>query len=431
MNVPGTLRDLVQAVATGRDTPPSVATRRGRSARRFAALRSALPVLTPIVALLLALAAYASLEPYHVGVPVKLIMAVLSALPLVLVRDRSLVAWRVAWLTAVISGFRYLYESGIFWPANPVAILVFLFVLIVVGYRQPSGVVFWVWLLSVTVVWMFTGTSRVPVVGPCSLPGRPCVGPSNSGAAIGGTLLITFLLLLGHLARRWAQARTHLAAEQERGAVLTERARIAREMHDVVAHHMSLIAVRAETAQYRLSELPETARDEFTEISKASREALTEMRRLLGVLRSEGERAPVAPQPGLADLSALVDTARAAGTPVELRVEGELTGIPVAADVSAYRIVQESLSNTARHAAGAPVVLLVRRGADDLLIQVRNGPGQAGPAAAPGEAGQGVLGMRERAAMLGGQLLAHPTGDGGFEVRAILPLCRADSGREA
>jgi signal transduction histidine kinase len=212
--------------------------------------------------------------------------------------------------------------------------------------------------------------------------------------------------------------------------VLTERARIARELHDVVAHHMSLIAVRAETAPYRLGELPEPARGEFAEISKASREALTEMRRLLGVLRSEGERAPVAPQPSLADLSTLVDGARAAGTPVEFKVEGELTGVPAAAELSAYRVVQESLSNAARHAAGAPVDLVLRRTAEELTVRVRNGPGpagaaasrRAGPADPASEPGQGIRGMRERVTMLGGHLSAHPTAEGGFEVRATLPL---------
>ncbi len=407
MRVPGPVRDLVRAVVTtGRDPKPPPRPPQGRLSRQIGRLRPFLSVLLPFVALLLTLSAYASLEDYHVGRFEKLIVAVLSTLPLVLVRDRSLWAWRVAWLATVISGTSHLYEVGTPWPANPVAVLVFLFVLFIVGYRHPPGVLFWVWLLSISLVWLFSS-------------------PSNT---VGGTLLVSVLLLAGYLLQRWARVRgtlaAELAAEQERGVVLTERARIARELHDVVAHHMSLIAVRAETAPYRLEELPESARGEFAEISKASREALTEMRRLLGVLRSEGEHPPVAPQPTLDKLSTLVDTARAAGTPVELRVEGDLAAVPVAAGVSAYRIVQESLSNAARHAAGAPVELWVRRTAEELFLRISNGPGAAGPARPDDAAGQGVRGMRERANMLGGQLSALPTGDGGFEVRATLPLGR-------
>jgi signal transduction histidine kinase len=404
MALPGTLHDLRRTIATGRDPGPRPEPLPGWFFRRLAVLRRYLPVLAPVGAFLLALAAVPALEPYHRSTVETLLIAVSSALPLVLVREHSLAAWRVGWLVTLLSGFWHLHEVYAPWPANPVAIVVFLFVLLVVGYRQPLGVLFWVWLLSDALIWMFSVRSN----------------------AAGATLLVTAVLLVGYLFRRWAQTRgtltAELAVEQERGVVLTERARIARELHDVVAHHMSLIAVRAETAPYRLGELPEPARGEFAEISKASREALTEMRRLLGVLRSEGERAPVAPQPGLADLSALVDGARAAGTPVEFQVEGELTDVPAAVELSAYRVVQESLSNAARHAAGAPVDLVLRRTADEMSVWVRNGPGPAGPANPLGEPGQGIRGMRERVIMLGGHLSAVPTGEGGFEVRAVLPL---------
>jgi signal transduction histidine kinase len=400
MNLPGSLRDFRHTAVTGRDPEPRAEQLPGRFFGWFAFLRRHLPVLAPTAALLLALAAVPALYPYRHSTPETLVVAVLSALPLLLVRENSLAAWRVGWLVTLLSGLTGLYEPAAPWPANPVAIIVFLFVLLVVGYRQRSGVLFWVWLLSISLIWAFSVRSNGP----------------------GATLLITAVLLVGYLFRRWAQTRGTLSAEQERGVVLTERARIARELHDVVAHHMSLIAVRAETAPYRLGELPEPARGEFAEISKASREALTEMRRLLGVLRSEGEQVLVAPQPGLADLSTLVDAARAAGTPVDLKVEGELAGVPAAADLSAYRIVQESLSNASRHAAGAPVELVLRRTAGELFLRISNGPGTAGPANPPGEPGQGVRGMRERVTMLGGQLSAYPTGDGGFEARATIPL---------
>jgi signal transduction histidine kinase len=188
----------------------------------------------------------------------------------------------------------------------------------------------------------------------------------------------------------------------------------------VVAHHMSMIAVRTETAPYRLGDLPENARAEFAEISQASREALTEMRRLLGVLRSDEPSPLTAPQPGLADLPELVASARAAGTEVTIDVDATLPELPAAVDVSAYRIVQEALTNAARHALGAPVRVVVGRSGGGLALSVRNGPGRV-----PGQdsgPGHGVRGMRERVAMLGGELRAGPDGDGGFEVSALLPL---------
>jgi signal transduction histidine kinase len=139
--------------------------------------------------------------------------------------------------------------------------------------------------------------------------------------------------------------------EQARRAVLEERARIARELHDVVAHHMSLIAVRAETAPYRLAGLPESVREEFGSLSGAAREALADMRRLLGVLRHD-QPAERAPQPQLADLPVLVETARQAGVPVELSAAPALDEVPAGVGVCAYRIVQESLSNASGHLTG-------------------------------------------------------------------------------
>ncbi len=160
-------------------------------------------------------------------------------------------------------------------------------------------------------------------------------------------------------AQRALAAQTERAEiEQARRAVLEERTRIARELHDVVAHHMSLIAVRAETAPYRLGDLPEPARAEFSSLSEVAREALTEMRRLLGVLRHD-QPAGLAPQPQLADLPALVDAARQAGVSVELSVPAALARCLPALRLCAYRIVQESLSNASQHAPGAAVTVSV------------------------------------------------------------------------
>ena len=162
--------------------------------------------------------------------------------------------------------------------------------------------------------------------------------------------------------------------ERARRAVLEERARIARELHDVVAHRLSLIAVRAETAPYRLADLPGPVRDEFGSLSGAAREALTDMRRLLGVLRDDRPSAR-APQPRLADVPVLVEAARRAGMPVEMSVPPVLEPVPSAVGICAYRIVQESLSNASRHAQGAAVTVSMDHRAGDVVLQVANGPG--------------------------------------------------------
>ncbi len=184
---------------------------------------------------------------------------------------------------------------------------------------------------------------------------------------------------------------------------------------------MSLIAVRAETAPYRLPDSSAEVRQEFRAVSAAAREALVDMRRLLGLLRGD-QAAERMPQP---DLAQLPDLVKEAGSSAELEVVGDLGSVPETVGVCAYRIVQESLSNARRHAVGAPVSVRVRRGALALEIAVDNGPHAAEPAAAlPGAAGagHGLMGMRERVALLGGEFSARTTPEGGFSVTARLPL---------
>ena len=219
---------------------------------------------------------------------------------------------------------------------------------------------------------------------------------------------------------------------------------------------MSLIAVRAETAPYRLAGLPEPVADEFGSLSEAARAALADMRRLLGVLRHD-QPAARAPQPQLSDLPTLIETARQAG--VALSAPPALGQVPSGVGVCAYRIVQESLSNASRHAPGAPVTVSVDHAASAVLLRVANGPagtsgttaddstdaasqtdadgtaaasrtdaasGTSQTAAASGHGpGQGLAGMRERVALLGGALTAGPSPDGGFIVSAVIPLGEA------
>jgi signal transduction histidine kinase len=204
--------------------------------------------------------------------------------------------------------------------------------------------------------------------------------------------------------------------------VLEERSRIARELHDVVAHHMSLIAVRAETAPYRLDGLPEPVAEEFGALSELARAALADMRRLLGVLRQD-QPAALAPQPRLAELPELVAATRRAGMPVELTVAAGLGEVPAGVGLCAYRIVQESLSNASQHAPGAAVTVTVGQADGAVRLRVANGPGQPpGPGDGEHRPGHGLIGMRERVALLGGSLSAGPAPGGGFVVSAVLPV---------
>jgi signal transduction histidine kinase len=194
---------------------------------------------------------------------------------------------------------------------------------------------------------------------------------------------------------------------------------------------MSLVAVRAETAPYRLTGLPDPVRAEFASLSDVAREALADMRRLLGVLRDD-QPAALAPQPRLADVPALVDAARQAGVSVDLSVPDTLDHVPSAVGVCAYRIVQESLSNASQHAPGAAVTVSVAMDPEtaSAVLQIVNGParvtkaGGATSARAGNEhrSGHGLAGMRERVALLGGSMSAGPAPDGGFVVSAVLPL---------
>jgi signal transduction histidine kinase len=208
-------------------------------------------------------------------------------------------------------------------------------------------------------------------------------------------------------------------------AALEERARIARELHDIVAHHVSGIAVQAETARLTTPGMPEEGQRRLEAIGATARDALVEMRRLVGVLRADGgEDSERAPQPGLDRLDELIAAAWAAGTYVRLTMQGNVAPLPPGVDLTAYRIVQEALTNTRQHAPGANVDVELRYDADALHLRVRdNGPG-------PGNGvveGHGLLGMRERVTMVGGSLQAGAAEGGGFVVEASLPVREQDA----
>ena len=270
------------------------------------------------------------------------------------------------------------------------------------------------------------GLSVLPLLGNQLRQGVPVPLPLTVSLILGALALGDQVSIRRRTEVALAAEADQRRREQARRAVLEERSRIARELHDVVAHHMSMVAVQAETAPYRIPDLPEAGKRDFAAIGATAREALTEMRRLLGVLRSEREVAELTPQPGLADLGELVEVAKGAGLPVHLRVDTGGAQLPAGVELSAYRIVQEALSNAGQHAqAVGSVEVSVVAEAGRLLVSVTD-DGRAG-AGATVATGHGLLGMSERVAMLGGTLRAGPLPGGGFQVAAELPI---DPGKE-
>jgi signal transduction histidine kinase len=224
--------------------------------------------------------------------------------------------------------------------------------------------------------------------------------------------------------REWVLERLTVDLEREReekarAAVAEERVRIARELHDVVAHAISVIVLQARGGRRSLARDPEETREALDTIETTGSAALAEMRRLLGMLRRDEEEIALAPQPNLRHLEALAAQVREAGLDVELSVEGEPVELPPGVDLSAYRIVQEALTNVLKHAGPATARVVIRYGDDDLELEIAD----TGVGKSAGEAeGHGLVGMRERVSLYGGKVEAGPRDVGGFTVRARLPL---------
>jgi signal transduction histidine kinase len=219
--------------------------------------------------------------------------------------------------------------------------------------------------------------------------------------------------------RQSADIAAHNSALQRQAeqAAAAERARIARELHDIVAHHLSVVVLQAAGARASSKQ----AGPVLEKIENSARHALDDTRRLLGVLRDTGEDSGLAPQPGISELAALADTVRAGGLPLTLVIDGDPAGLPAAVDVSVYRIVQEALTNVLRHAGPARADVTIGCVKDAVTIEVTdNGTGI--PARQVPAGGHGLAGMRERVAVFGGELCAGPRSGGGFTVRARLPL---------
>ena len=239
----------------------------------------------------------------------------------------------------------------------------------------------------------------------------------GGGAWLGGYAVRSGRLVAVRLEHRAERAEAMSAAERAR-AVAEERARIAREMHDVVAHTMSVVVVQTGAARQVLRSQPERSERMLRSVETTSREALSEMRRLLGLLRSDAEGLGVAPQPGLAQLDDLVARARDSGLELSVERVGDARALPAGVDLAAYRIAQEAITNAIKHGE-SPASLALRYRTGDLEIELRNAVGER--SGDGGGAGHGLIGIRERAILYGGTLEAGREG-GGFRVRARLPL---------
>ncbi|WP_157245229.1 sensor histidine kinase [Nonomuraea typhae] len=416
---PALVRPLKLALFTGTADPAPLAGRRLRYAApeavfpfTFDAVRLADAILALVIYLTTSSDLWARLEERGITQPPQLpfiLTTLCYSLP-VLVRDRwPMAAWRLAigllpvalYLDRWIDGFS---PQGITytWPM----ITMYVLVLYTVASRTEMPVAVATWVVSI----VFLASINVYVL------------------AVGG-IIFAVPIVLGYNVRARRQAAVKLAEEEKlKGAaegaqaVLEERARIARELHDVVAHHMSVIAIQAEAVPLKARGNAKQLEEGLAEIRALSLEAIAQLRQVLGVLRDADGRKETAPQPDLERVNELVANARAAGLAVLFRRSGTTEGVPQAVALSAYRIVQESLSNVMRHAPGATVSLEVARTGSELVVRVANGPSKH-PVARPAakSAGHGLVGMRERVEMLSGSLEAGPIDDG-FEVVARLPV---------
>ncbi|MGW1145507.1 sensor histidine kinase [Streptomyces sp. NPDC002454] len=381
-------------------------------------------------ALVVALAGFTffagSVSAYGVSEPAALVMGALPALAVLFTLVRPVLAFFLS-LASVpvlmgISGF-----TGAAWPWTGAGFFAHLVVMAVVTARTRPRTGLWMWIVTT-------------VFGTLATSGDGRGDSSDAGTMVFVSGMLVLLLTVWHVRREARQKvevaqqevaaeRTVTAAERDRRTLLEERTTIARELHDVVAHHMSVVAIQAEAAPYRVENPPPELEQAFATIRENAVAALTELRRVLGVVRAEDYEAPDAPQPTLADLDALITNVRETGLEVTQAVTGAVRELPPGVELSAYRIVQEALSNTLRHAPGAAARVEVGYVLGGLGLRVVNGPARGLVKPSPG-AGHGITGMRERVAMLDGQMTAGEQPDGGYEVAVFLPVPAAAGAKE-
>ncbi|MCH0542042.1 sensor histidine kinase [Streptomyces sp. MUM 203J] len=381
-----------------------------------------------LIASLLPVTVVTLVESYGLNGGIAGVLATAQTAPLLMAVTRPLQAWWIVFTADVAGAVAMMNPGGppgadpsdnpaaMPWPWTPMVIIGYVALMVAVGLREHRRT-----LLS---VWVVTGGVGF---GFALVPGH---GGENTHVVLfllsGVTLLITGMLReRSDAQRRLVEQETISEAERARRTLLEERARIARELHDVVAHHMSVITVQADSAPYRIEGIPPAAREEFTAIAASARESLAEMRRLLSVLRSERAGGEREPQPGIDRLPHLVEATIRAGVPVQLSLAEELGRMSPAVELSAYRMVQEALANVVRHAPGARTRVSVSRSPNQewLIVLVVNGPPTKPTSLLETSGtGLGLVGMRERVRLTGGWLDSGPLPDGGFRVAARLPL---------
>jgi signal transduction histidine kinase len=269
---------------------------------------------------------------------------------------------------------------------------------------------------AVLAVWRFWVQRHAPETWATLIPYTVLIG----AIWLWGRYISTRRAYLRSLEERAARLESERDAQVQIAAA-AERARIAREMHDVIAHSISVMVVQADGAAYTVATDPGRARRAMEAIGATGREALTEMRRMLGVLRDGDDAGAYAPQPGVEQLTELVERIRSAGLPVELTVAGVPAELPAALQLTIYRIVQEALTNTRKHAGPAARSSVALHYGDD-AVEVRVRDDGRGAAAGDDGRGHGLLGMRERVALYGGSIRVGPLPGGGFEVLVRLPV---------
>ncbi|MGW7432773.1 sensor histidine kinase [Streptomyces sp. NPDC054861] len=347
--------------------------------------------------------------------PVLAVYAFVPALIVLMTLVRPVLAFWASLLVTPFMGFAGGFGDGWPWTANMFAAHVV--VMTVVAARTRPRTAAWMWLMTCgyAVFAEFFMRSEYTTDAP----------PLLFVAAL-SLLVVTVVQVRRQAEQEVTAQQTVTAHERSRRTLLEERTTIARELHDVVAHHMSVVAIQAEAAPYRVENPPPELEQAFVTIRENAVAALTELRRVLGVVRAEDYEAPDAPQPTLADLEGLVANVRDAGLDVRKTVTGAIRELPQGVELSAYRIIQEALSNVLRHAPGAEAKVEVSYVLGGLGLRIVNGPARGPVNPSPG-AGHGITGMRERVTMLNGEMTAEPAEDGGYEVTAFIPVAREEA----
>ncbi|MER7666114.1 MULTISPECIES: histidine kinase [unclassified Streptomyces] len=319
------------------------------------------------------------------------------------------------WLSLLSTPFiTALGSNGDGWPWSPASFASHMIVMTVVAARTRPRTGAWMWVM----------TAAYGVFAEVFLGGGYYTG-TDTPQMLFFSALALLVVTVRHVRREAreevAVQQSVTAVERDRRTLLEERTTIARELHDVVAHHMSVVAIQAEAAPYRVENPPPELEKAFATIRENAVAALTELRRILGVVRAEDYEAPDAPQPVLADLDNLLGNVREAGLEADKTITGAVRPLPQGVELSAYRIIQEALSNALRHAPGASAKVEVSYVLGGIGLRIVNTPPQGLVKPSPG-AGHGITGMRERVTMLSGEMTAEPTEDGGYEVTAFIPV---------